>query len=94
MTTVDALRAGLRTPGGPAVVWVPLDGPQVSLTFQALLDAATRLANVLLAQMTAGEAVGVQAASSDVWLMFQHAAALAGIPLESAGAVTNGMSRS
>ena len=38
-----------------------------------------RLAHVLAARVPVGQALGVQAPSSDVWLIFQHAAALAGI---------------
>jgi acyl-CoA synthetase (AMP-forming)/AMP-acid ligase II len=63
------------------VVWAPVGAPRVRLTFQQLLDAATRIADVLLARVAAGGALGVQAPVSDVWLIVQHAAALAGLRL-------------
>ena len=63
------------------MVWAPAGAPLVRWTFEQLLDAAARLAHVLAGRVAVGQALGLQALSTDVWVVFQHAAALAGIQL-------------
>ena len=79
LTTVAALRAAARAAPANTVVWAPAGAPRVRWTLEQLLEVAVRLAHVLAARVPVGQALGVQAPSSDVWLIFQHAAALAGI---------------
>jgi fatty-acyl-CoA synthase len=63
------------------LVWAPDGAPRARWTFKDLLAAATRLAHVLAAQIPAVRPWGVQAPSSPMWLILQHAAALARIRL-------------
>lgn len=81
LTTVATLRAAARTASGAAVVWAPPGAPRVRWTSEQLLEAAGRLAGVLAVRVGSGGALGVQAPSSDAWVIVQHAAALAGIRL-------------
>ena len=81
LTSIAALRTGLRTAPGPAVVWAPAGAPRVRWTFEQLLEAAVRVAHALVGRVPVGEALGMQAPSSDAWLVLQHAAAHAGIRL-------------
>jgi fatty-acyl-CoA synthase len=81
LSSVAALRAAARAASESAVVWAPLGAPRVRWTFGQLLDDALRMAYVLAARFPAGQALGLQAPSSGAWVVFQHAAALAGIRL-------------
>jgi acyl-CoA synthetase (AMP-forming)/AMP-acid ligase II len=81
LTTGSALRVAAARPGRGGFVWAPVGGRPVRWSFTELLIAAERVAHALATEIPPGQALGVQAFSSDAWLVVQHAAALAGIRL-------------
>jgi fatty-acyl-CoA synthase len=82
-TIGDALRAAAAAaPERVGVVeGAPGSGPRRQLTFAELLDRSTRVAGALQTRFRLGERVALWAANSLDWIVFAHAAALAGVVL-------------
>jgi len=83
-TTLGTLlrEAAARAPDAPALQCADENGVLGRIwTYSQLLDDATRLAGALLTRFTPGERIAIWSPNTPQWLIFEYAAAFAGLTL-------------